>query len=579
MNLPTSVRALLIEDVEDDAILMVNALKRAGIHVDHLRVETMAQLEAALDSNWDIVYSDYTLPGFNGMDALKCVRDHDADLPFIFVSGTIGEDRAVDAVKAGANDYIIKGNYKRLPIATQRVLEETRIKRENRMAKARIHQLINVDVMTGLASRGQFLEVLHKAIEEAKATHTKVGVIFVNIDRFRTINDTFGMNGGDQLIMNFARRLRSAVSQDDLVARLYADQFAIIVPGISDETRFEAVTNAVLGCFDEPLQVQRYEKRISGSLGLALHPDDGTLVQELLNNANLAQKIAKQAKGVSRLRYNRDARKNIDARLHMEYELESAISKEQFVLHFQAQMNAVSRQVIGAEALVRWQHPTKGLVGPNEFIPIAEESGLIIPLGDLICRMACEQIREWMQHGMPAVPIAINISSHQFQQPGFAAKLNDIMQTYDIDPACIELEITETALMSDPDLILSAMSELRETGVRIALDDFGTGYSSMSYLDRFPIDILKIDQAFISNLPGDSRKVAIVKGILSIAEKLGMKVIAEGVETREQLEFLGALGCENVQGFHAHRPADGESIFPMLHRGFVPEPGSAAAGR
>jgi len=568
MNRTNLVRALIIEDVEDDALLLVNSLKRAGIDVEFRRIDSERELVIELKNEWDVIYSDYTMPGFDGTSALEVVRNHNREIPFIFVSGTIGEDRAVEAVKAGANDYIIKGNYTRLPIATERVLEEARIKRENRLAKERIDQLINVDALTGLASRGLFLETLHKAIE-AHRTGGKVGVFFINVDRFRTINDSVGMKGGDQLIVELARRLNIAVPSNGLVARLYADQFAAIVLDTPGHEEVAQLADAMLACFRRPFTINRYSKKVTGSIGTAIFPDDGDQLHLLLNNVALAQKLAKQVKGDSKQRYTAQARRNVEGRLLLEAELENAIRNEEFVMHFQPQVSTVDGRIVGAESLVRWIHPENGFISPLEFISIAEESGLILPLGELICGLVCRQIEIWAKGGLPPIPIAINVSSQQFQEPGFPVMLRETMARHGVGSEWIGLEITETALMNDPEVAQATMAELRGCGLKIAMDDFGTGYSSMSYLDRFPIDVLKIDRTFVSGIPHDTRKVAIINAMLAMADKLQMKVIAEGIETAEQLSFMKAHGCEVVQGFHLHRPCDAQSIMPLLMNGRI----------
>ena len=563
------IRALIIEDVEDDALLLVDSLKRAGLDVLFRRVASEGELIDELQNDWDVVYSDHAMPGFSGTSALQVVRRYNADVPFIFVSGTMGEDRAVAAVKSGANDYIIKGNYTRLPIATERVIEEARIRRENRLAKERIDQLINIDSLTGLASRGLFLETLHNAIEQAEESRDKVGVFYINIDRFRTINDGMGIKGGDQLIVELAERLDSVLGQHGVVARLYADQFAAVVTDAQNESNIKRLADKVLDCFRKPFLIQRYHKKVTGSVGTALFPDDGEQLQSLLNNVALAQNLAKHAKGNSKLNYTATSRQNIENRLFLEAELEGAIEAERFVMHYQPQVNTTDGRIVGVESLVRWIHPERGFISPLEFISVAEESGLILPLGELICRLVCRQVENWSKAGLPSIPVAVNVSSQQFQEPGFAALLHGIMQQHSVGPDWLGLEITETALMNDPEAAQATMSELRALGLAIAMDDFGTGYSSMSYLDRFPIDMLKIDRSFVSGIPDDTRKVAIVNAVLAMAEKLRMRVVAEGIETAEQLEFLRALGCEIAQGFYLHRPVDAAGILPLLKAGYV----------
>ncbi len=567
MTATQPIRALIIEDVEDDASLLVLALKRSGFDPSWTRVDNRDDLVNALDEEWDVVFSDYTMPGFDGMEALEVVRFHNEDVPFIFISGTIGEDRAVEAVKSGAQDYVIKGHYKRLPVAVNHALEEARMKREHRLAQEKIDQLINIDTLTRTASRGFFLETLIESLERARDAGGKVGVFFVNVNNFRTINDGIGIKAGDALIVELARRLSAAISGHDLIARLYADQFAVVVSDITDDNAVQEIVKRLTDCFFEPFLVNRYNRKVTGSIGYCLFPDDGSDLQQLIGNATLAQARAKRAGGSSFLRYNETFRQDYEKRIFLENELEQAIQRKEFVLHYQPQIETATRRMIGVESLVRWNHPGKGFISPMEFIPVAEETGLILPLGNEICRLACRQIAEWKKEGLPPVRVAVNISTQQFQQEGFAANLKRIIEQFRIDPADIELEITETALMDDDNSALATMTELSRLGISIALDDFGTGYSSLGYLDRFPIDVLKIDRTFVADLPGDRRKAAIVHAIIAMAEKLDVKVVAEGIENAEQLRFLEDSGCDVVQGFFIQRPAAAEAIRPLLAGG------------
>lgn len=571
MSSTISIKALIIEDVEADALLLVRALKRGGLDISYQLVQTREQLSDALGKGpWDIVYSDYTMPGFNGIEALGTVRAQDGDVPFIFVSGTIGEDRAVEAVKAGANDYVLKDNLTRLPIATERVIAEAVVRRENRLAKEHIDQLINVDSLTSLASRSLFLRSLHDALEACQAKGEKVGVIFLNIDRFRKVNDGMGMKAGDELVCQLAQRLLGAVPDSDLVARLYADQFGIIACCVHDEGELNDLAERIIACFRKSFTINRYTQNVSGSLGMVLAPDDGEELQTLLNNLVLAQDLAKQSKGTAAKRYTPTLREQYEKRLYLEAELEAAIRNGEFVMHYQPQVDIHDGRITGMEALVRWKHPEHGFISPVEFIPLAEETGLVLELGELTCRLVCRQIQEWKRRGLPMVPVAINVSSQQFQQPGFVAMLSDMLMSHDVEPERIELEITETALMSDPEFAKQTMHELRRLGLRIAMDDFGTGYSSMSYLDQFPIDVLKIDRSFISDLPASPAKIAIVTAIIAMTGKLGVRVIAEGIETIEQLTFLRELGCQCGQGYYFHRPAAFDDVFPVLVKSVLP---------
>lgn len=564
-----TIRALIVEDVDSDATLLERALARNGFEPACRRVDNREDLLKALDEDWDIVFSDYTMPGFSGKDALETIREYSDDLPFIFVSGTIGEDVAVEAVKAGAQDYIIKGQYKRLPVAVEHALRAAEMKRAHRQAQERIDRLINVDTLTNTASRAYFLEALVEALQHAQEEGNMVGVFFVNVDNFRSINDRMGISGGDSLIVQLSERLSEMLPPDAVVARLYADQFAVMMPAIKNEQHAAEYLDILLGAFYRPFTVNRYNKKVTCSIGYCLFPEDGKDLELLLSNATLAQAVAKRGSGNSARRYSTRSREEFEKRVFLESELERAIERGEFVMHYQPQVDVKTGKIVGAESLVRWVHPEKGFISPMDFIPIAEETGLILPLGDEVCRLACRQLASWIGEGLPQMRIAVNISGQQFQYDGFVEYVNDTVTALGIDPHWIELEITETALMSDPDLAFSTMSAFNRLGFNIALDDFGTGYSSLSYLDRFPIDTLKIDRSFTSRLPDDPRKASIVQAIIGMAETLGVRVVAEGIETAAQLAFLEDAGCDILQGYFIQRPAPADVIRPLLMEGVI----------
>lgn len=552
------LRALIVEDNKNDELLLLITLRNGGFSPDVFRVDTKAALEVALKDKWDIVFSDFTMPSFNGHEALSMVRKADPDIPFFFVSGTIGEDRAVEAMRLGAQDYFIKGNLKRLPSAINRELREVTARRKHRVAEEHIHYLANYDALTGLPNRLQFEQHLSQCLH--KAAGGNVAVFAVNLKRFRDVNDLLGMAAGDALLRQISRRLGEALKEDDFVARLVADEFAICSSDFGGLADIKRLAKTILEVFSAPFLLSRYEWRIQANVGVSIYPDDADNGSALYECAAIALHDAQQKVGSNYVGYAPKLRANLQSKLDLARGLEAALDRQEFQLHYQAQVDCSSGRLVGVEALLRWQHPGGSFISPADFIPLAEESGLIVPIGAWVLRESCRQVQQWRMQGHNDIRVAVNFSAFQFRQPNLAQMVAGVLQEFDLPAHVLEVEITETVLMHEANSMLQIINELHDVGVSIALDDFGTGYSSLSYLKRFPVDILKIDRAFVSDLPGDSEDAAIVHAIIAIAEKLHMKVIAEGVETAEQKEFLKAAGCDLLQGYFIQRPVPANEV-------------------
>lgn len=558
------LRALIVEDYEDDVLLLRNAIRRAGFELDYLSVSTKDGLSAALAKSWDMVFSDYTMPAFNGQEALAMVRQLDPDIPFFFVSGTMGEDLAVEAMRLGAQDYFFKGNFSRLASAITREMRERTNRRAHREAQERLHYLANYDELTGLPNRALFTEHLFKSIETAKQSGRSFAVFILDLDRFRDVNDHLGMAVGDRLLIDIGKRLSATHQPSDTVARLSADEFGIIVNDLADDNEAAIAAEATLGALAQPFSLSRYKWRVQASMGICLFPSCATSVEELTSFALLALHHAKQAPDISYLSYVDTMRTALEEKLDLERALEEAFERQEFRVHYQPQFLSTDGRLVGLEALLRWNRDGHGPVGPNVFIPIAEASGLIMLLGDWVLREVCRQLAAWRDAGLPQVRVAVNFSAYQFRRTDMVTTIQATLQEFGLPASSLEVEITETALMQNPVAATIILTELRALGVRVSLDDFGTGYSSLSYLKRFPVDALKIDHEFIRDLPHDKENAAIVHAIIAMADKLSLDVVAEGVETKQQFEFLRQAHCGIGQGYYFLPPVAPDALLPTL---------------
>ena len=565
-NIP--LQALIIEDVEDDAQLLVNELRRTGYALDYLCVDNAEDLKQALKRDWHVVFSDFTMPHFDGMTALEIVRTHDPDLPFIFVSGTIGEERAVEAVRRGAQDYVLKDNLKRLSATIPRELRESAIRRGRRHAEERIHFLANYDALTGLPNRTMYNSQLNLILDRATAEGRLVALIHINIDRFRDINNSLGPIAGDELLKQIAEHLSDIINPSDIIARLSSDEFGLIIPGLMSKSEVVHIIHSLTDALSRSINISGYNLHIHASIGISIFPFDGQEADELHRNAMIAMHKVKQEGGKSYQYFTDDLRQKLHNRINMERELEQAIETQSFHLHYQPQTDITSGHIVSVEALLRWQHNDFGAISPTSFIPIAEESGLILPIGQWVLEESCRQFKYWQSElsGIRLPKIGINFSAFQFRQRGLLDNIKNMLFNFDIAPQSIEIEITETALMQDPDTSMRLLTYLRDWGISISLDDFGTGYSSLSYLKRFPVNTLKIDKSFISDIPKDPDDIAITRAIIAMADRLNIKVVAEGVETEEQMSFLYNEGCNLIQGYYLTPPIPNDEISNLLKK-------------
>lgn len=426
------------------------------------------------------------------------------------------------------------------------------------------------DAITELPNQLSFRNRLAETLRRAEASDARPKdpasfcIMFVNVDRFRIINDTLGYEAGDQVLREAAQRLVSHASREDTVARFGSDEFALIVPRTNRTDSVDDYARHMLDALSLPFTVNAQELYLTASAGISAYPYDGKTAAALLKCAGIALTRAKTQNRNNYQLYTSGRTTRALKELVLENSLRRGLERGEFLLQYQPQVNIRSGHIVGMEALVRWQHPELGLVSPTEFIPLAEENGTIIPLGDWILRTACAQNRVWQETGFAPLRISINISARQFQQPHLVRSIADILNETELDPHSLDLELTESSIMANAEQAIRRLRELKAMGIQLSIDDFGTGYSSLNYLKRFPINTLKIDQSFVRDISTDPDDAAIVKAIITLAHSLKLNVIAEGVETEEQFTYLRLLRCDELQGFGYSRPLSAADVTPLL---------------
>jgi diguanylate cyclase (GGDEF)-like protein/PAS domain S-box-containing protein len=686
------VRVLFVEDVPTEAELELRELKRAGLRVTHQVVDTEQAFRDALHGFApDVILSDFSMPHFDGMAALAIARERLPEVPFIFVSGTIGEEYAIRALRNGATDYVLKTNLLRLPPAVERALAEATERRAQRriqveldLARERLTSIFNTlpdmlwsldasgervlfaspaarqvfgraaedfvadaglwqamahpedrarlaaawqrlragepldieyrsvapggavrwisqraqairsangaieridgiardvteqaesrerirnlalyDQLTGLPNRTLFHDRLSEELADPQLARPSLGLVLIDLERFKAINDVLGVQVGDQVLKAIAQRLLHLARDPHRVARLGSDQFALkffAVAGPEElAQRLQAAAQAFVG---SPLTVLGQEVRLSAHAGVALFPRDGGDADTLLRNAEAALDRAKET-GERVVFYAPEINQWVAERLQLENRLRHAVEHDELYFHYQPKFELTTRRLVGLEALMRWDGPEGRPVPPAKFVPILEQTGLIFEAGRQALARASALHAAWLSRGLRAPRIAVNVSALQMRRQGFVAEVRDALVATGAGGG-VDLEITESLLMADVEETIRKLRELREMGLCIALDDFGTGYSSLSYLSRLPIDTLKIDRAFVRGMIENAADMSIITGIVSLARSLRLKLIAEGVETEQQANRLLALGCEQAQGYLLGRPVPEELIEPLL---------------
>ena len=436
---------------------------------------------------------------------------------------------------------------------------------ERQKAEAELQHMANHDVLTSLPNRSLLIDRMTQAITYANRLGEQVAVLLLDLDRFKNVNDSLGHDVGDKMITAIAKMLQSKVRDVDTVARLGGDEFVILIANVVNEDAVAILAQQMLSALAQPLTIHGQELYPAGSIGISLYPKDGADSQALLKNADTAMYRAKDAGRNNFQFYARAMNARALDRLKLEAALRNALLRNEFVLHYQPQMDIASGAIVGVEALLRWQPPHAEMIYPADFIPIAEETGLIVGIGEWVLRTACAQRQAWARNeGHPPLRMAINLSARQFKQQDIAKTVSRALEESGCEPGWLELEITESVLMDNPEAAAATLQKLSDMGVHLSIDDFGTGYSSLAYLKRFPIHTLKIDRSFVSDITCDADDAAIAKAVIALAHSMKLRVIAEGVESREQLDFLRGQMCDQMQGYHLSQPLPARLLENLL---------------
>ena len=562
MSAPELTRILVVDDDQ-----MLREIAEAMLENCGFAVETAPSGEAAVAACAhrmpDLVLLDVEMPEGNGYQACRGIRSlaNGSEVPIVMVTGFDDAASINLAYDAGATDFVVK------PINWPLLAHRIRYVLRGARAQAHIHRLAYFDALTGLANREWISEYLSRALEAAAQSERKVAMLFVDLDQFKRINDTLGHETGDALLRQVAARLGSALGYagaDAQLARVGGDEFIVVLSGTAGVAEASQCAQALQGAFTAPFEQGGYQFVVTPSIGIAIYPEHGTDVQTLRKNADLAMYEAK-AGGRNQFRlYSSAINTRAVKRLSLEMELRRAFEERKLEVYYQPQYAAEGLSLAGAEALLRWFHPQRGQISTADFIAVAEETGLIADIGRWTLEQVCRDLRAWRGAGLAVPAVSVNVSGRDFMRQDVLLRLSRVVEEARLPASLFELELTEGVLMQDVESGQRSLASLKEYGFALAVDDFGTGYCSLNYLKRFPLDTLKVDRAFVSDITRDADDAAIVRAIVGLGHNLSLKIVAEGVETLEQLQFLRTTGCDLVQGYLMSRAVEAQAFAQLL---------------
>jgi diguanylate cyclase (GGDEF)-like protein len=533
-----------------------------------------------------LVISDINMGGMSGLEMIPQVRAFAPDTVIMMISGEQTIESAIEAMRVGAFDYIMKPfDFQHVEAAARRALEhhallaakrryENHLEELVRQRTAELNHLAYHDALTGLPNRILFEDRLTQTLILAERNHQAIGMLLLSLDGFKKVHDTLGRAIGDRLLQKVAERLRGSAQKGETVARFEGDEFALLLTQIGG-TESEDVVGAIFQINESlklPFIIDEHELFITVSIGISLYPDDGADAPTLLKNAAAALYGAREQGGDNYQFYTADMNAKAMKRLTLENSLRRALERDEFEVYYQPVLDFNTKKIVGMEALLRWHRPEFGLVQPAEFIPLAEDTGMILPIGEWVLRTACAQSKAWQVAGFAPLSLAVNLSARQFQQQNLVEVVLQILQETGLDAPNLELELTESSIMKNAESAVRTLGELKAMGVKIAIDDFGTGYSSLGYLKRLPIDTLKIDRSFVCDVTTDPDDAALVMAIITLAHNLRLKVVAEGVDSEIQLSFLHLLRCDEWQGYLFSKPLPVKPFQELLSQGQKPGP-------
>lgn len=562
---------LLVDDENDALFSMKVALeapdqKVTGVSDGYSALNIIKTKEKTADQI-ALLITDICMPSMNGMELIDKVKKLRPGFPIIAVTGMGDKKMLVELIRKGVDEFIDK------PFSPQNIRE--RVKRTLSLANKRIEhekKLINITKKenpvlvntNGLPGREEFYRQLYLTANQHKCNKHKLAVFCISIDRFEKVKSFFGHSIGDKLFNSVGERIVKCLRDHDIVAQTCSNEFAILAPQIEKQDNAISVTKRILQNFEQPIFLQGFEHFVTLSIGISIYPDDGEKPETLMNYAYSAMERAHRLGGNNYQVHKMDMNSRSLEAFKLENKLRKAQKQNEFVLHYQPLIDLRTGNISGIEALLRWDSPELGLVSPADFIPIAEETGLILPIGKWVLYTACRQNRVFQKKGFPPIRVAVNLSARQFQESNLLETITQALTDSGLDPDFLELELTESTVMNNAEETINTLNKIKSLGVRLSIDDFGTGYSSLSYLKRFPIDTLKIDRSFVNDLSNNASDTKIIKAIIEMGHSLGFKIVAEGVEKADQAAFLMKNKCDYIQGFYFSRPVPENKITELF---------------